>query len=221
MSCHVDATTGTKGSNLGKPIVTKQRDPTLLTFAQQLTWITSVQDLHKTQQLTFFTAMQQRNEMLLYSKEHNFTTSLCILLHIYVVFFLRVYRVRLCSEMRSLTGPLSISRMIIWVWRVTAELYWQGKIDELGDKSVPVSLCPQQIQNGLYRARPRAFAVIGRPEPRHGQRRKIKWTAEPPICIMSRIEISVDSNISSSREYNKKFWKELVRLRSLLYFTML
>jgi len=111
MSCHVDATTGTKGSNLGKPIVTKQRDPTLLTVAQQLTWITSVQDLHKTQQLTFFTTMQQRNEMLLYSRQQTFTTSLCILLHIYVV-FLRVYGVRLCSEMRSLTGLLSISRMI-------------------------------------------------------------------------------------------------------------
>jgi hypothetical protein len=31
---------------------------------------------------------------------------------------------------------------VIWVWRATVEWYWQGKTEELGEKPVPVPLCP-------------------------------------------------------------------------------
>jgi hypothetical protein len=37
----------------------------------------------------------------------------------------------------------------IWVWRTTVEWYWQGKTEELGEKPVPVPLCPPQIPHGL------------------------------------------------------------------------
>jgi hypothetical protein len=39
---------------------------------------------------------------------------------------------------------------------------WQGKIEELGEKPVPVPLCPPQIPHGLPRARTPASAVRGR-----------------------------------------------------------
>jgi hypothetical protein len=41
-------------------------------------------------------------------------------------------------------------------------IYWQGKTEELGNKPVPVPLCPLQIPHGLNRARTRASAVKGR-----------------------------------------------------------
>jgi hypothetical protein len=47
---------------------------------------------------------------------------------------------------------------MIWVWRATVEWYWQGKTEELGEKPVPVPLCPPQIPHGLNRA----SAVRGR-----------------------------------------------------------
>jgi hypothetical protein len=51
---------------------------------------------------------------------------------------------------------------MIWVWRPTMEWYWQGKTEELGEKPVPVPLCPPQIPHGLTRERTRASAVRGR-----------------------------------------------------------
>jgi hypothetical protein len=51
---------------------------------------------------------------------------------------------------------------MIWVWRATVEWYWQGKTEELGEKPVPVPLCPPQIPHGLTRARTRDSAVRGR-----------------------------------------------------------
>jgi hypothetical protein len=51
---------------------------------------------------------------------------------------------------------------MIWVWRATVEWYWQGKPEELGEKPVPVPLCPPQIPHGLTRERTRASAVRGR-----------------------------------------------------------
>jgi hypothetical protein len=42
------------------------------------------------------------------------------------------------------------------------EWYWQGKTEDLGDKPVPVPLCPPQIPYGLTRAWTRASAVRGR-----------------------------------------------------------
>jgi hypothetical protein len=35
-------------------------------------------------------------------------------------------------------------------------IYWRGKTEELGEKPVPVPLCPPQIPHGLTRARTRA-----------------------------------------------------------------
>jgi hypothetical protein len=40
-------------------------------------------------------------------------------------------------------------------------IYWQGKTEELGEKPVPVPLCPPQIPHGLTRALTRASAVRG------------------------------------------------------------
>jgi hypothetical protein len=42
------------------------------------------------------------------------------------------------------------------------EWNWHGKPEELGEKPVPVSLCPPQIPHGLTWDRTRAFAVGGR-----------------------------------------------------------
>jgi hypothetical protein len=50
----------------------------------------------------------------------------------------------------------------IWVWRTTVEWYWQGKIEDVREKPIPVSLCPLQIPHGLNRARTRDLAVRGR-----------------------------------------------------------
>jgi hypothetical protein len=55
---------------------------------------------------------------------------------------------------------LRISQMI-WVWRATVEWYIDGKTEELGEKSVPVPLCPPQIPHGLTRARTLASVVRG------------------------------------------------------------
>jgi hypothetical protein len=51
---------------------------------------------------------------------------------------------------------------MIWVWIATVEWYWQGKTEELGEKPVPVPLCPPQIPHGLTRAWTWASAVRGR-----------------------------------------------------------
>jgi hypothetical protein len=42
------------------------------------------------------------------------------------------------------------------------EWYWQGKTKKLGEKPVPVPLCPPQIQHLLSRVRTRDSAVRGR-----------------------------------------------------------
>jgi hypothetical protein len=39
--------------------------------------------------------------------------------------------------------------------------YWQGKTEKLGEKPVPVPLCPPKIPHGLTRVRTRASAVRG------------------------------------------------------------
>jgi hypothetical protein len=41
-------------------------------------------------------------------------------------------------------------------------IYWQGKTEELGEKPVPVPLCPPQIPRGLTQVRTRTSAVRGR-----------------------------------------------------------
>jgi hypothetical protein len=62
--------------------------------------------------------------------------------------------------MPAYVSILRIPQMI-WVWIVTVE-YWQGKTEELGEKPVPMPLCPPQIPHGLTRSRTRASAVRGR-----------------------------------------------------------
>jgi hypothetical protein len=60
---------------------------------------------------------------------------------------------------------------LIWVWRATVEWYWQGKTEELGEKPVPVPLCPPQNPHGLTRA------SHGRiPGSRPGQSMDLWWT---------------------------------------------
>jgi hypothetical protein len=58
------------------------------------------------------------------------------------------------------------------------EWNWQGKTEELGEKPVPVPLCPQQIPHGLTRDRTRASAVGGR-------RLTASATARPSIHLTS------------------------------------
>jgi hypothetical protein len=60
--------------------------------------------------------------------------------------------------MATYVSILRIPQMIR-VWRATVEWYWQGKTEELGEKPVPVPLCPPQIPHGLTRARTLASAV--------------------------------------------------------------
>jgi hypothetical protein len=64
----------------------------------------------------------------------------------------------------------------IWVWRATVEWYCQGKSDELGEKPVPVPLCPPQIPHGLTRTRTRTSDVRGR--------RLTTWVIARPFRIV-------------------------------------
>jgi hypothetical protein len=50
----------------------------------------------------------------------------------------------------------------IYAYRAPVDWCWQGKIEELGEKSVPVTLCPPHIIHGLTRARTQTSAVRGR-----------------------------------------------------------
>jgi hypothetical protein len=57
------------------------------------------------------------------------------------------------------------------------EWNWQGKTEVLGEKPVPVPLCPPQIPHGLTRYRPRASAV--------GGRRLTAWAMARPVGQVS------------------------------------
>jgi hypothetical protein len=86
---------------------------------------------------------------------------------------------------------------MIWVWRATVEWYWQGKTEELGEKPVPVPLCPPQIPYGLTRARTRASAVRGR--------RLTTWAmARPTKSVLVIFKHSVlTSNKTRTHKHNK------------------
>jgi hypothetical protein len=56
------------------------------------------------------------------------------------------------------------------------ELNWQGKTEVLGEKPIPVPLCPPQIPRGLTRDRTRASAVVGR--------RLTAWTMVGPYFFI-------------------------------------
>jgi hypothetical protein len=68
---------------------------------------------------------------------------------------------------------------MIWVWRATVEWYWQGKTEKVGEKPVPVPLCPPQTPHGLTRGRTRASALRGR--------RLTTWAMARPVICVSRI----------------------------------
>jgi hypothetical protein len=58
------------------------------------------------------------------------------------------------------------------------EWNWQGKPEVLGEKPVPVPLCPPQILHGPTRARTRASAV--------GGRRLTAWAMARPLFPLVR-----------------------------------
>jgi hypothetical protein len=59
-------------------------------------------------------------------------------------------------------GPTVHPPYDIWKWRSTADWYWQGKTEELGERSVPLPLCLPRISHGLTRARSWVSTVRGR-----------------------------------------------------------
>jgi hypothetical protein len=72
------------------------------------------------------------------------------------------------QQMLRTHRSLEASCAIMWWWLVFSsngapvEWNWQGKTEVLGEKPVPVPLCPPQFPHGLTRHRTRASAVRGR-----------------------------------------------------------
>jgi hypothetical protein len=60
----------------------------------------------------------------------------------------------------------------MWTWKAIVEWYWQGKIEKLEDKPLPVSLLPPKIPYGITRKWTRASAMRGR--------RLITWAMARP-----------------------------------------
>jgi hypothetical protein len=91
------------------------------------------------------------------------------------------------------------------------EWNWQGKTEILGEKPVPMPLCPPQIPHGLTRDRTRARAVRGR--------RLTAWTMVRPqrgrYVILSSEDNYVVQDLSSSQRCCWKFkycglWRSVV-----------
>jgi hypothetical protein len=76
------------------------------------------------------------------------------------VFHIDGVGLRLWTE--AFNGPIVHLPDGIWVWTATVEWYWPEKTKELGEKPVPVLLCPPQIPHGVNRARTLPSAVICR-----------------------------------------------------------
>jgi hypothetical protein len=76
---------------------------------------------------------------------------------------------------------------MIWVWWATVEWYWQGKTEKLGEKTVPMLLCPPQIQHGLTRARTRASAARGR--------RLTTWAMARPVLWLTPLYQTFNWNV--------------------------
>jgi hypothetical protein len=68
--------------------------------------------------------------------------------------------VRLCiCGTGPLTGPVSIPRWHMSEYGAALGWYWPGKTGRIGEKLVPVPLCPAQIPHGLTWSRTSACAV--------------------------------------------------------------
>jgi hypothetical protein len=93
------------------------------------------------------------------------------------------------SELLSLTEILFIPHTI-WVWRTTMGWYWQGKTEELGEKPVPVPLCPPQIPHGLTRAWIRTSVVK--------VRRLTAWAMARPQIYLLLIYITCQCPVPST-----------------------
>jgi hypothetical protein len=70
--------------------------------------------------------------------------------------------VRLCLWTAATNKPIvNSSDYDIIAWRVTVEWYWQGRTEKLGERHVPVPLCPPQIPHELIRVRTQTSVVRG------------------------------------------------------------
>jgi hypothetical protein len=77
--------------------------------------------------------------------------------------------------------------------RTSVEWNWQGKTEVLGEKPVPLPLCPPQIPHGLTRDRTRSSAVRGR--------RLTAWAMARPD---NKVSLGEDTNWFF-KVYNKSF----------------
>jgi hypothetical protein len=90
-------------------------------------------------------------------------------------------------------GRTAALRLIVQPYDVAPmEWNWQGKAEVLGEKPVPMPLCPLQILHGLTRNRTRASAV--------GGRRLTAWAMARPRYDMFRSRRGSSSGIHSKNK---------------------
>ena len=78
------------------------------------------------------------------------------------------------------------------------EWNWQGKTEVLGEKPVPVTICPPQIAHGLIRDRTRASAVRGR--------RLTAWAMARPSCRVTwRTDFAHRLGLQTSQKVTQRF----------------
>jgi hypothetical protein len=68
----------------------------------------------------------------------------------------------LCNPMRKMMKIIMRFLLLLHFNGTPVEWNWQGKTEVLGEKPVPVPLCPPQIPHGLTRDRTQASTVRGR-----------------------------------------------------------
>jgi hypothetical protein len=89
-------------------------------------------------------------------------------------------------------------------------IYWLGKTEELGEKPVPLSLCPPQIPHGLTRARTRVSAVRGR--------RLTTWAMARPSQTLPFNTEKICVNFScphlSPQPNRVQLWRDVIKLHT-------